>query len=236
LPSVFDVFQSSNTRLFHRAKRKGCGLLRQQFERVPGATSSKVSAIDQVECEEKSMTYLDSCSKGQEGVAAVAHLENAAEAVFGQVANLEDLQLWGHGAEIELCDEDVIDDDWGLWRLIEGGGEQVSGALVEVLVGRERRPVEVESHGAGVRRMWQASQVGRHGRSWMISLPRRLARVWSREWVCVLDERYCGAHRIDKVRGDDDGNQVAGIMGDGRRIMLDGEGVVWWCVVVSVVL
>jgi len=103
------------------------------------------------------ITYLDSRSEGQEGVAAVAHLEDAAEAVLGQVANLEDLQLWWHGAEIELCDEDVIDDDRGLWRLIEGCREQVSGALVKVLVGREGRPVEVESHGAGVR-VWQAQR------------------------------------------------------------------------------
>lgn len=133
-----------------KKKRRGCAACRWKGA---GGASSGLFAIEEVE--NRTITYLNSCPEGQEGVAAVAHLEDAAKAVLCQVADLEDLQLWRHGAKVELCDEDIIDDYWRLGRLIEGGREQVSGALVEVLVGRERRPVEVESHGAGVR-VWQA--------------------------------------------------------------------------------
>ena len=91
-------------------------------------------------------TYLDSSLEGQVCVARVAHLEDAAKPILGQVANLEDLQVGGHGAEVELADEDVVDDDRGLGRLIEGLGQEVARLGVELCVGRERRPVEVEGH------------------------------------------------------------------------------------------
>ena len=98
----------------------------------------------------KIITYLDSCPQGQEGISAVAHLEDAPEPILCQIAYLQYFQVRRHGAEIELGHEDVIDNDWGLRRLVQGGGEQVAGALIEVLVSRERRPVEVESHRVGV--------------------------------------------------------------------------------------
>lgn len=64
------------------------------------------------------------------------------------------------------------------------------------------------------------SEVGRHGTRWMISLPRRLDRV-GRVSGCGLDERRCGAHRIEREGGDDDEKQVASIMIDGHRVMVE---------------
>jgi len=92
------------------------------------------------------LSYLYASLQSQEGIARVAHLEDAAEAVLGEVANLEDLEIWGHGAQVELGDEDIIDDDGRLGALVERGREQVACAAVEVRVGRQRRPVEVEGH------------------------------------------------------------------------------------------
>ena len=91
-------------------------------------------------------TYLHAGPESQVGIAGVAHLEDAAEPVLGEVADLEDLELGRYGAEVELGDEDIVDDDRGFRGLVEGGGEQVPGARVEVGVGRQRRPVEVEGH------------------------------------------------------------------------------------------
>lgn len=144
-------------------RTSNCFIVQQKKEETAQLAAERASERPVLGClplrksKNRSITYLNSCPEGQEGVAAVAHLEDAAEAVLCQVADLEDLQLWRHGAEVELCDEDIIDDYWRLGRLIEGGREQISGALVEVLVGREGRPVEVESHGAGVR-VWQAQR------------------------------------------------------------------------------
>ena len=94
----------------------------------------------------ESSTYLHAGPESQVGIAGVAHLEDTTEPILGKVADLEDLELRGHGAEVEFGDEDIIDDNRGLRRLVEGGGEQIPGARVEVGVGRQRRPVEVEGH------------------------------------------------------------------------------------------
>lgn len=59
----------------------------------------------------KSSTYLNSGFQCQEGVAGVAHLEDASESILCQVANLQDFQIGRHGAEVELADENIIDDD-----------------------------------------------------------------------------------------------------------------------------
>jgi len=90
--------------------------------------------------------YLNPCFEGQEGVPGIAHLEYAAKAILGQIPYLEYLQVGRDGAEIELVHEDVVDDDGRLGRLIEGGGEHLLGAQVELGVCRQRRPVEVEGH------------------------------------------------------------------------------------------
>ena len=87
---------------------------------------------------------LDLCLEGQEGIAGVRHFENASEPVLCQVANLQYLQLGRGGAQVQLGDDDVVDDDRRLGRLVQGGGEHVAGAR---RVCDKRGPVEVESHG-----------------------------------------------------------------------------------------
>src|SRR3569833_896969 len=104
-------------------------------------------------------TYLNSGLERQEGIARVAHLEDASKAVFGNVAYLQDLEIRGHGAQVELGNDDFIDVDGWLGRLVLGCGQQVAGALVEARVGRERRPVEVESH-VEMDRLKHASRTG----------------------------------------------------------------------------
>ena len=91
--------------------------------------------------------YLDSCFEGQEGVARVAHLEDAAKPVFGKIPNLQYLQIRRDGTQIQLADEDIIDDNRRLRVLIERGREHLLRAQVELGVCRQRRPVEVEGHG-----------------------------------------------------------------------------------------
>lgn len=108
------------------------------------------SKMHTTEIASEASTHLDSCPQGQESISAVAHLKDAAEAVLCQIPYFQYFKLGRHRAKIELGDEDVIDNDGGLRGLVEGGGEQVAGALVEVFVGRQRRPVEVEGHRAGV--------------------------------------------------------------------------------------
>lgn len=61
---------------------------------------------------------LDLCLEGQEGVAGIRHFEDAPKAILGQVANLEYLQLGRGGAQVQLGDNDVVDDDGGLGRLV----------------------------------------------------------------------------------------------------------------------
>ena len=113
--------------------------------RKPRALSEKPACLHPLQLKEM-LAYLHSCLERQEGVSRIAHLEDAPEAVLGQVANLEDLEIRRHGAEVELCDDNVIDDDRGLRRLVESGRQEIAGAGVEGCVGRERRPVEVEGH------------------------------------------------------------------------------------------
>lgn len=91
-------------------------------------------------------TYLNPRLERQVGVSGVGHLEDASESIFCQVADFQDFEVGRHGAEIELADEDVIDDDWGFGRLVQRLCEQVPGARVELCVRRQRRPVEVERH------------------------------------------------------------------------------------------
>lgn len=89
---------------------------------------------------------LDSGLEGQKGIAGICHLEDASEAVLGQVANLEDLQIGGIGAQVQLGDDDVVDDDGRLGGFIKSSRQQLLGTSVETRVGHERRPVEVERH------------------------------------------------------------------------------------------
>lgn len=91
-------------------------------------------------------TYLNTGVEGHRGISRIAHLEDASEPVLGEVANLENLQVRWRRAEIEVGNEDVIDDDGRFRRLVEGSREQIFGPVVEIRVGRERRPVEVEGH------------------------------------------------------------------------------------------
>lgn len=95
------------------------------------------------------MTYLYSCSQRQKGIAAVAHLEYSPKAILCKISYLQYFQLRRHGAEVELCDEDIIDDDGRFRGLVQSSREQVASALIKVFVGRQRRPVEVEGHRAG---------------------------------------------------------------------------------------
>ena len=113
--------------------------------RKPRALSEKPACLHPLQLKEM-LAYLHSCLERQEGVSRIAHLEDAPEAVLGQVADLEDLEVRRHGAEVELCDDNVIDDDGRLGRLVEGGRQEIAGAGVEGGVGRQRRPVEVEGH------------------------------------------------------------------------------------------
>jgi hypothetical protein len=91
-------------------------------------------------------TYLDSSFERQKGIARITHLKNATEPVLGKVTNFENLQVWGHGAQVELADKNVVNDDRRLGRLVQGRREQVASFLVELGVRRERRPVEIEGH------------------------------------------------------------------------------------------
>lgn len=82
----------------------------------------------------------------QEGIARVAHLEDAPEAILGDVPYLQYLQLRRYGTQVELRHEDIVHDDGRLGRLVQRRRQEVARALVEICVGRERRPVEVEGH------------------------------------------------------------------------------------------
>lgn len=66
--------------------------------------------------------YLYSRLERQECVAGIAHLENATKTILGEIANLEDFQLWRNRAKIELVDKDIIDNDWRLLRFVQGSG------------------------------------------------------------------------------------------------------------------
>lgn len=90
--------------------------------------------------------YLHSGCQRQEGVAGIAHFENAAESVLCQISYFQNLQVGRHGAQVEFCHEDVIDDDRRLGRLVEGCRKKVACSFVEAGVGRQRGPVEVEGH------------------------------------------------------------------------------------------
>lgn len=90
--------------------------------------------------------YLYSGLEGQESIAGITHFEDAAKPILGQVADFENLEVRRDGAQVELANEDVIDDDGRLGRLVEGLRQEVARATVEVGVSRERRPVEVEGH------------------------------------------------------------------------------------------
>lgn len=108
--------------------------------------------------QDNQLAYLHSRFERQEGVPGIAHLEDAPKPVLGQVTNLKDLQIWRHGPQVELCDDDVVDDDGRLRRLVQGRRQEVAGALIEPRVRRQRRPVEVEGHGGLAIRSIDASQ------------------------------------------------------------------------------
>lgn len=95
----------------------------------------------------ESHPYLNSGPQCEESVAGIAHLEYTAKPILGEVPDLEDLQVRRDGAEIELGDEDVIDDNRRLRVLVQGVGQELLSALIELGVRREWRPVEVKGHG-----------------------------------------------------------------------------------------
>jgi hypothetical protein len=121
-------------------------------------------------------TYLYSRLERQESIAGIAHFENAAKPILGEVADLENLKIGGHGAQVEFADEDIIDNDGRFGRLVQGRREQVACSFVELGVGRERRPVEVEGHvemAIIVRQPWEEirmtmrpSKTGSHAQVW----------------------------------------------------------------------
>lgn len=67
-------------------------------------------------------TYLNTRLERQKCIARVAHFENASKSVLGKVANLENFQIRGHSAEVELADENVVNNDGRFRRLVEGRG------------------------------------------------------------------------------------------------------------------
>lgn len=91
-------------------------------------------------------TYLNPCLQSQESIAGIAHFEYTAKSVFGEVANLENLQVGRHSAQVELAHEDIVDDDGRLGGFVQGRCEQITGSTVEFSVRSKRRPVEVEGH------------------------------------------------------------------------------------------
>lgn len=104
---------------------------------------------------------LDSCFEGQESVSGIAHFEYAAKPVFGQVPDLQNLQVRRDRAEVELIDEDVIDDDGRLGRFVQRRGQELLRSGVEGGVCCQRGPVEVESHfGASLQDLMCCYSVG----------------------------------------------------------------------------
>lgn len=65
---------------------------------------------------------LDTRFEGEKSISRVRHLEDAAKTVFGQVTDLEDLQLWRDRTQVELRDDDVVDDDGGFGGFVQSGG------------------------------------------------------------------------------------------------------------------
>ena len=49
----------------------------------------------------------------EKGVASIAHLENAAKSILSQVTYLQDFELRGCRAQIQLVDKYIVDNDWG---------------------------------------------------------------------------------------------------------------------------
>lgn len=76
----------------------GCGLLRGEAK-SPG-------------------TYLYAGFERQEGIARVAHFEDATKSVLGKVANLENLQIRRDSAEVKFGNENIVNDDGRLGRFV----------------------------------------------------------------------------------------------------------------------
>lgn len=74
---------------------------------------SKPSTID---------AYLNSSLQGKECIPSIAHPKDASKSILRQVSNLEDLEIWRHGAQVELIDQDVIDNNGRLWGLVQSSG------------------------------------------------------------------------------------------------------------------
>lgn len=72
----------------------------------------------------KKNTHLNFRPESQEGISLVAHSENAPESILGQVSNLQYLQIWCALSQIQLLNEDIIDDNRRLLRLVEGRCEE----------------------------------------------------------------------------------------------------------------
>lgn len=101
---------------------------------------------------------MNSSLEGQESVSGIRHFEDAAKPVFRQIPDLQYLQLWWNRTEIEFCNDDIVDDDGRLWRLIESRREKVLGASVKIRVRGQRRPVEVEGHRESLRKTFLSSR------------------------------------------------------------------------------
>lgn len=63
--------------------------------------------------------YLNSSLQSKEGIPSVAHPKDAPKSILRQVSNFEDFKIWRHGAQVELIDQDVIDDNGRLRGLVQ---------------------------------------------------------------------------------------------------------------------
>ena len=91
---------------------------------------------------------LDPSLQLQKRVSIITHLEDASEAILCQVANFQDLQVWRNMPKAKFAHYNVINNYRRLRGFIQGGRQKVLGARVEASIGRKRRPVKIERHGA----------------------------------------------------------------------------------------
>lgn len=77
------------------------------------------------------MSYLDSRFQCEKGVSAIAHFEDTPKPIFSEVTNLKDLKIGRNRSKVELIDKNVINNDWGFRRFIDGGRQELLGACVE---------------------------------------------------------------------------------------------------------
>lgn len=88
--------------------------------------------------------------KNNVGIAVVCELENASEALHGQLAHFKHLEFRGQSSHVEFLDGDMVDDDGRFVTLVESIGEH-GLCLVDEFI-REVGPLESEGHGESVAR------------------------------------------------------------------------------------